>query len=199
MKRQLALSALMVCAAAIATMPGCSSTPHPEGKPLPGLVFDHMESRPVNVGIVEVVNNYATHRHAADIGSRFVAAPDETLKKYLEARYRAQGGPGKLVLDIDEASVFVFHQDAEFAPGRWIGVAGFDEYSMTVKLNVRAENVPGFYEQNRTFTARRRVKISEHASIAEREQDQFKALEVMIHEIDAAVYKTLRDEFRLTP
>lgn len=182
----------------LSLLTGCAN-PHPEGKPLPKLDFAHLQYHPVQVGLVDVVNSYAQNKATADAARMYVSPPDEVFTNYLKARYKPQGGQGRLLFDIKEASVYVFHEESDVGVARWVDMAGFEEYSLTLKLHMRAENIPGFYEKTKDFSARRRVKISEHASIAQREQDQFEAMEIMLQEIDAAIYKTLREEFLLTP
>lgn len=196
MKRPLK-NALLVCAAALAL--GACETDTSAGKPPPALVFDHLQYYPVQVGTVDVINSYGQSKNPADYSMRFAAPPDETLANYLRARFKPQGGQGGLVFDIQEASVFVFHAPSDIGMIKWMDMGGYDEYSMTVKLRMRAENVPGFYAETKDFTARRRVKISQHASIADRERDQFQAIDLMLKDIDAAVFRALREEFHLIP
>lgn len=174
----------------------CSSG-HPEGKPLPGFNFEYMDSFTANVANVEVLNHYGAAKPANDASAVFVMPPDETFKKYLESRYKPHGARGRLVFEITEASVYNFNQEAASKMVRWMDMGGHEEYNLTLKVHVRAFDIPGYNEMGKVITANRRVKMSEHSSVAEREKLQFEALEKAIHDIDAAVQKTIRQDFGL--
>lgn len=173
---------------------GCSGG-HPEGKPIPRFNFDHIEAFPVDVSAVEAINHYSQAKPANDASSMFVMAPDETLQRYLQSRYQARGQRGRLVFEIQEASVYQFNQEAASAPARWLDVGGYEEYNLTLKVKVRALDIPGYTEKSRVITAQRRLKLSEHASLAERESRQFEALEKAMHDVDNAVQRAIREDF----
>jgi hypothetical protein len=168
-----------------------------DGKPLPNFDFNYIEPVSVNVANVEALNHYGSAKHTADVGHLFVVQPDETFRKYLQSRYKPVGPRGNLVLEIQEASVFEFDEDADSKIVNWMGVGGFQEYNLTLKVLARALDIPGFNEKSKVITAQRRVKMSEHASVAERERLQFEALEKAMHDIDTALQRSIRQEFGL--
>ncbi len=175
----------------------CASNPHPKGKPLPLLTFEHIKPLGLSVDSVEIENLYKTSAHPADISQEYIMVPGTAVERYLKARFQPIGGQGKLKAVIEEASVFYFDSPSQNSLGRWLNVAGTEEYSLTLKLHLMHRDDPTYREQGKVITATRRVRISEHVSLADREQRQLEGLEAMLDDLDAAVTRTVLDDFSL--
>lgn len=176
---------------------GCASKEGVEGKPLPDFNFQYIEKIPVQVGAVEALNRYGGNKLRDDLGDQYAVSPDQTLQRFLDSRFQPQAMRGRLVLEIQEASVFRFEEDSKNRVAQWLDVAGYEEYLLTLSVNVRAIDIPGYKELSKVLTAQRKIKFSEHASVAEREYHQFEALEKAIKDMDTALQRVVKEEMGL--
>ncbi|MCB1557064.1 MAG: hypothetical protein KDJ15_07110 [Alphaproteobacteria bacterium] len=177
---------------------GCSATPRPEGKPLPDMTFQHMPPFPVRVDQVEIVNRYDPDRDPADFSSRFPTPPDIALRRYAETRLQAAGEGGTFFFVIEEAKVTetVLSPASPFL--RWMGAAADkDRYDVLMTLRLYQRFPDGAETPHAVLTFEKSLTIPRSRSLADREQEQFAFLELMMQDVDQVVTATIRDNLLL--
>lgn len=175
----------ILSAAAVLGIAACAgSDPHP----MPMLTFEHIAPAPINVARISVSNEAAPSEVA------FVVSPQNAMEEYLNRRFAAQGLEGELRGVIEEAQVSEAHKPSDSKVGNFFGVAGFDEYNVTVRLRLEWVDQDGIKRYSNVLAARRTMRITEHASVAEREKHQIEGLEILFRDIDREAQRiVLRD------
>lgn len=182
---------LYVLSAAI--LASCTTVPTTENKYMPAQTFENLQPMALNVRDKEVKGT--PFRNGADI--TFPYDLTEMTEIYFKRKLNPNGSHGKIVATIEEAIVEdVFDKGDSKALG-WLGVGGFDVYNMRLKIRLEHISDSGDILYGNVVNAQRQLKISQHASVAQREGDQFEALEKMFIEIDRLVDGVLVDKMRL--
>jgi hypothetical protein len=167
-KRFLTFSALAILAACS----GGSGAPHPD------ITFQHIQAMPVNVATVD------THVEQGNEAEGFVISPTIAAERYLSTRFRTAGTEGTLRAVMQEITVRHVYNASKGKISGYLNVAGHDVYD--VKLVLRLEHLSdrGTVLYGNTIKAQRTMNITEHASIAEREQHQLEGLEKLFADLD---------------
>ena len=84
------------------------------------------------------------------------------------------------------------------AAADFFGLGGFDVYDVKVVLRLEHRNDAGDLIYGTVVNAHRGIKVSEHASIAERERVQFEGLEQLFLMLDGHVNKVLIKDMGLS-
>ncbi len=166
-----------------------------DGKPLAQMTFSHVNAYPVYVASYETVAIPATKKPGLPVG--FVTDPSLIAYDYLNNRFEASGTTGKLRAVIDSVSVSHEILPSTNEVGAALGIGKRDHYRITLKLNLEAIGINGFARKNTAMTVNRDVYISEHVSIVQREQEQMQALDKMVDDLDGAIQKVLREDFKV--
>lgn len=174
---------------AVLSLAACSSVP--AGKPLRTLTFAHLQPIPINVGEIK------THNATEEIPGVFVISPYTAIQDYLHARFAPGGYDGTLEGVIEDAAVVHSYEQSTSGTGRFLNVGGFDVYDMNVNLRLSHLDRSGGMIMSTTINARRVVKVSEHASIAEREKRQFEGMKSLFTDLDNAVQHAVLGEMGL--
>lgn len=169
----------------------CSSTPRPEGKPLPLLTFAHLDPVAVDVGALK------TQNEEDPVSESFVVSPYRAIEDYLHSRFTPKGFRGVLHAFIEEASVVHSYEPSQNKLGEFLDVAGQDVYDMTITLRLENLGEDERVAYGTVLTVRRLVRVSEHASIAERERRQLQGLEFLFKDIDSEVLRIVLSDMRL--
>lgn len=177
------------------SLAGCAIS-HPDSAPLPSMTFEHLEPINVAVSSIQIGQPDEVPGHAGHI-RRFIVPPDEAVNTYLVRRFIPGGIKGKLKIDIEEAGVFHLRQPSSHEFNRFLGVGRTEEYNLVIKLNVTELDDAGQYRQSKRIKGTRRIRVSEHASLAKLEAAQFRGLESLLADMDAALVGTITDEFGL--
>lgn len=182
---------LWTCMATLLVLSSCYS-PHHEGKPLPLLTFSHLKPIPIAVGSVR------THTEASFVTESFVVSPYKALENYLHARF-VPAGPydGQFEGMIQEASLRHSYEPSPANFQKFLNVGGFDVYDMNIRVKLSYLDRNGALIRGSTLSVQRIVKVSEHASIAERERRQFEAMENLFVDLDTAMQKAVLDDMNL--
>ena len=178
-------------AVVILALGACSSMPHPEGKPLPGMTFSHLKALGLNVAARDI------SVQPTDNQARFSQNLDEMTEIYLTQKLHPQGERGKVVAALDESSIVVVEENSPNAAADFFGIGGFDVYKVAVKLRLEHYDDAGNLVYGTVVNAHRGIKISEHASIAEREHTQFEGLEQLFLMLDQRVNKILIQDMEI--
>jgi len=187
-KSALILTSLLVLGA-------CASMPSPEGKPMADLTFGHLSPVPLQVN--NIVRNEITQDQLDRVPQSFTVPIDDLSNAYIKRRLQAAGGPETLTVTIEDLSVRYEQKDSESTVAGFLGVAKIDSYAITVTMNLLLEDPRSGAVRGRKFTARRVINISEHKSVAEREQHQLEGVEALFVDIDRAVLEILQHQFGL--
>lgn len=185
-------SILSVFILAVLGLPGCMSTPSPEGKPLPQMTFAHVEPLPVNVAAVEVAGQPDPYFEAD-----FVVSPYNAARNYLGRRFRAGGYDGTLRLAVQSAKVTRSYAKSTQPVAGFLEVGGHDVYQVEMVIRLEHIGPSGHVLYGKTLTAKRAMNITEHASIAERERHQLESMEAMFSDLDPEVRRIVFEEMRL--
>jgi hypothetical protein len=177
------------CFAAVGILAACATG---VGLPSPDLTFQHIQPMPVNVGHVD------TQVIDGNEAEGFVISPTTASKRYLSSRFRAAGSQGTLKAVMQEITVRHVYNPSKGGVKDFLDIAGHDVYD--VKLVMRLEHISdsGTVLYGNTIKAQRTMNITEHASVAEREQHQLEGLEKMFADLDRQVVKIVTSDMRLT-
>jgi hypothetical protein len=169
----------------------CNSGPVPESPPQVDFSKLQMVAIPINVSTIN------THIREMKVGGAFVADPVEVMQKYLKARYEPRGMQDSLEVTIEEASVTKTEKAADSKVARYFNVGGQDVYNITLRVRFDYVETGGRLIYGRVYTAKRQMGISQHASIAEREQREVEGLEKMLTELDVRIRTMILNDMRL--
>lgn len=181
---------------AISSLAGCSSTIE-EGKPLPDLTFEHLAPLPVNVAVIEIVNRYTPGSDPRDQSSSFPTPPDVVLRRYAENRLQAAGAEGILKFVIEDASI---HHSLVQPAGKftgWLGINRKDLYEIFMKIRLYGITPDGQESTHAILNMKRSIAIPQGYTLAEKEEEKFKFLEVLMKDVDKAVTTALHEKINL--
>lgn len=181
------LSVLMV----MLVLGACSSMPHPAGKPLPSMTFSHLKALGLSVATKDI------SVQPTDNQARFSQNLDEMMEIYLTQKLNPRGEQGKVVAALDESSIVLVNENSPNAAADFFGLGGADIYKVMIKLRLEHYNDAGDLVYGTVVNAHREIKISEHASIAEREHTQFEGLEQLFLMLDQRVNKILLQDMKI--
>lgn len=173
----------------------CTSMPNPAGKPIAAMTFDHIQPKPIYVSRIE---SSAVEQHA---GAKFFQPVDEATLSYFANKFKAHddgaGQRGTLKILVEQAVVLKTHEKAQHQVANFLDVAGFDVYNVIVQVRIEHLDSQGFVKQGNVVTARRFIKISEHASLAERDRRQLEGMEALFNDLDDRVEEIVLDDMDL--
>lgn len=174
--------------ASLAVLAACASG---AGLPQPDITFDHLQPMPVSVAQVE------TEVLGGAEADGFVISPSEASERYLSSRFNAVGGNGTLRAVMEESTVRHVYSPSKGRMTGYLNVAGHDVYD--VKLILRLEHISesGVVLYGNTLKAQRTMNITEHASVAEREQHQLEGMEQLFADLDRQVVRVVLSDMRL--
>ncbi len=161
------------------------------GMPQPDITFQHIQSMPVNVATVD------TRVERGDEAEGFVISPTKASERYLSSRFQAAGNQGTLRAVMQEVTVRHVYNPSKGKVSGYLNVAGHDVYD--VKLVLRLEHISerGTVLYGNTIKAQRTMNITEHASVAEREQHQLEGMEKLFADLDRQVVHVVASDMRI--
>ena len=170
---------LMLGTAAIVS--GCA-TDTPIAGPIPELGFQHLPPMFLNVGRVDVKNEFVSPMTPPHAEHRFPTPPSQAMANWAQSRIQAVGGKGNgavATFVIEEASV------KEVVLKKTEGFKGLFTYEPTERYDAhcvgRLHIVDPDGSKGRVrVEAMRTVEISENATLAEREKAWFEMIEKLM-------------------
>jgi hypothetical protein len=159
------------------------------------MTFAHIKAEPIYVASYEVVPLPIRKKPGLPVG--FIADPADVTYDYLKSRFAASGPTGKFRAVIDNVAVTHEILPSKNEVGAALGIGKRDHYRITLKVKLEAIGINGFNRKGTSLIAKRDVYISEHVSLVQREKEQMAAIDLLIDDVDEAVRKVLRDEFKL--
>lgn len=172
-----------------ALLAGCASAP--EATATPGLTFQHL--RPVAVN----ARNIQTNVNPGPEVDGFVVSPYNAAENYIQSRFRADGAKDTLRTSFEKVGVTHTHEGAKNKIAGYLDVAGFDVYKVDLFLRLEHVSETGTVLYGNTIHAARVMKITEHASIAEREKHQLEGLEILFKDLDEQVKTVVLEDMRI--
>ncbi|MCD8562569.1 MAG: hypothetical protein LRY54_00520 [Alphaproteobacteria bacterium] len=167
-----------------------------DGKPPPDLTFQNVI--PLRLPVSDVSVERAPGYDSASNAQDFVVPFSDKIESYIHRKMQAVGGNKHLRTTIEEASVKKHFEPSPNKFADFLDVAGHDVYDLGLILNIRAEDQYGGNKGVRLKLGRT-IKISEHASIAEREKLQTEGAESLFRELDTNVTRIVLQELDLIP
>lgn len=158
---------------------------------MPGITFAHIRPIPISVGALR------TNSDAESITESFIVSPHEVMEKYLQSRFMPKGFSGTLQAVIEEAQVNHSYEGSGSKVGSFLDVGGLDVYDMSIRVRLEYVGADDQLIQGSVLSARRIMKVSEHASIAERERRQFMGIEAMFGDLDEQVKQIVLKDMQL--
>jgi hypothetical protein len=179
-----------VLLASVAVIAACVSAPPVPPQTAKGL-FAHMQPVPVNVSSVNVkVFENKT-------GGDFISDPAAVAEDYVKTRFKPQGLYNAIDVTVEEATVRRATKEGDSKVEKFFGVGGAEIYNIVLRVRFDYVESGGRVIYGKVFTARRQMTVSEHASVAEREQFEIDGLKKMFNELDASVQRTVMQEMNL--
>lgn len=170
---------------------GCTFSSSIEGKPLPDLTFEHIAPLPVNVQDIEIVNSYDPAKDSKDISSTFPTPPDIAMERYAENRLKAKGQGGTLRFIIENSYIHRRYIEADSVVSKWMRLDGKDRYDVTMDITLYVIYPDGRRGPRSVLKMERYISIPESVSLAERELEQLRFIELLAEDIDRAITQSL--------
>ncbi len=166
-------------------------------KPLPSLDLSRVEPQNLPIGSVEVEPPPAYMNTAIPAG--FIVKPAQLAHDYFKARYKAQGVEGRFKVAVVKSLVTHRVEASDNPVGNFLNVAKSDVYEIQMIVRLEALDYGPYARQSQEITATQRLSISEHVSLAERENLQVEAMQDLLKRLEAQAQLSLRDTFRMIP
>lgn len=170
---------------------GCTTKTLPSATALPELTFEHYPVQYFEVMEVRIENEYSPGIPPEDVSTQFPSAPDIAIRRYAESRLKETYGvtpaASELVVIIENASIAYEMEKSGEAFKQWMGVDGTDIYSAQIGLRVYSVDMDGYQSDHSVLTFKRDMRIPAHYSVARRELEQFKLVELLVSDVDAAL------------
>ena len=166
------------------------------GEPLAQMTFAHVKPYPLYVASYQVSGFEKVFR-STDIPGGFVANPAVIVQDYFNNRFEAAGATGKLGVTIRNVQVTHDVVAPENSIGAMVGVGKFDRYKVLVDIDIEGFGIGQTRDVGTSFVVTRDIKVSEFASLVERQKAQMRALDNMVDDIDETVQKLFRDQFSI--
>lgn len=181
---------VILCGLSI-SLSACAIQPNPAGKPLPMITFQHLQKLPISVGMLK------TSSEATGVSEAFIISPHDAMRDYMHARFVPKGFSGELQAVIEQADVQHSYEASGSKVGSFLDVGGLDAYAMSIRMRLEYIGEDGGVIHGSVLNAKRVVKVSEHASIAEREKRQLEGAEGLFVDLDEQIRAIVLDQMRL--
>lgn len=179
----------------VVALGACENTLSPQGDPLPRLEYRHNAPIPLEVSSIDFEDRTAENAKDADYVP-FVQPVSDTLRSYLLARYAASEGFEGLSFILEDVRLTKTYRPPENKIGAFMGVAGQDIYQIDIQLHARLKDTHG-NTRGKRFNIGRKLSLSEHVSIAEREKRQLEALEALMADLDGTLQESFAGHFQI--
>lgn len=187
------LCGLALAAVAIMGVVGCS-TISPQPRPVPILGYHKYPPVRLNVGRIEVVNNYNPSQLPNRIENQMAMPLPDAVNDWARSRFQARGQDGVLTITIDNASVVA--EDL----ARTKGVKGFftidQSRRVTGRINVRfsATGMSFGTSGNAQVSVNSSRTLAENASLHDQDVVMADMTDHMMSELDAATQRVFMEK-----
>jgi hypothetical protein len=175
----------------------CTSTPAPEGKPLPDMTFAHVLDIPVRASVVNIDNKYDPKTNPKDMSIDFPVTPDLAAQRYAEKRFEPDGSPGTFFFVIENS--FVSHSviEPEGTISKLTGFQNKDRYDVYLTLRLYRRDQDGKESKNAVLNFNRYITIPQRYSLSRKEQVKFQFIEYLVEDLDKALLNVIADRMDL--
>lgn len=178
-------------------MSGCEKPANKlaHGLPLPEQTYEHVGRLSLDVREVQIFQGDV----GAEAGGDFAVSLADRALLYLSKKFKASDGghEGRLVVIIEDASVDQVHRGSRYSFLDRVGLDGVDQYSLKLTVRLEHHGDDGRVLYGRRLQARKMLEVSEHESLAQREQEQFNAVEELFAILDPEMLRVIRAEMNL--
>ncbi len=177
----------------------CTNPPNRprNGMPMPMQTFAHIQPILLNVSRVEVVDDFVSTPQPADFKVSLVQKTKQYFAHKLKAARYAAPSAGALVVKIEDARVERDYKASESFVPQKLGLGGADVYKLKLVVLVEHHDEWGGVLAGKRFAVERGLSISEHSSLAEREQHQLDSIEAIFNTLDPDLSRALIEEMKL--
>lgn len=173
----------------------CTTAPPAGG--LPVLTFEQVKKVPLNVGKIEIVDNYMSPMKAPYAEHLFRQTPEDAAKLLFSRQLQAAGSENNLRIIIEKAEVIA--EDLPKEPGVVDLISPDNSRLYKGKLVVRFEafrpDAPDIIIGHADLTVTRNKTVPGHFSLAERDQAFFDMVEAMMNDLSQGLQTTVADTF----
>lgn len=167
------------------------------GSPTPVQTFAHIDPVRLNIARIEITNVSNDPSPPADFKISLVDKTMQYFGRKVVASPYADPSQGFLSVKIQQASVQKEHQLAKGTVPKSLGVGGADVYMLKLTLLVELHDAQGYVTHGKSLVANRRLSLSEHSSIAEREKLQLESVEALFNVLDPKLTHILLGDMQL--
>lgn len=164
---------------------GYGSMDHGDGMPLPVITFQHVPEIFVNAGSVEVVDKaYAGRDNLNPLSEKLRGL----VERFTENRIVSSGSFGKLLVIVEDASVFRSDIDeSESVVEKVLWLKKRERYDFYLKVRISFLDDRSREFKGTVLVFGRRLEIPESFSMAERERSQLETLEKIADDFSVSV------------
>lgn len=190
-------SSAFVC---VALVLGACERPVPRvsnGLPLPAQTYDHVKRLPLRVGNVQILRDERSEGRR--VGDFSVSLHDQAML-YLSKKFETRGvfgDTGQLVVKVEDVHVEHRQSPSNHSVLQRIGIDRVNHYDLGVSIRLEHRDDAGRVLYGKVLSAEKKLSISEHLSMAAREQAQFDAVEDMFVLLDPQVNRVIRNQMNL--
>lgn len=165
------------------------------GLPLPVQTFENIESLLLNIKDVHILTKHETHEENID----FPVSLHDSAERYLEKKLQATGThqDGALFVILEDTHIQHTKVKSKHPVFQWLSVDNIDQYKLHLSLRLEHRYAHHNVLFGKRLSVEKTLNLSEHLSLAEREQEQFKAIEEVFILLDPQITHVIKDEMRL--
>lgn len=166
------------------------------GLPLPVQTFEHVQRLSVNVSNVQIIRG--SDEMQGRMGDFSISLHDRAMQ-YLSQKFQTTGdlSGSQLVASVEDVQVQHMQRQSNRDFFKSLGVDMVDQYRLRLSLRLEHRTIEGRVLYGKVLSVEKTLNISEHTSLAAREQDQFEAVEDMFAILDPQVSRVIQNEMNL--
>lgn len=178
---------------------GCTSVVKKQGQPAASLTFDNYQPIDLKVDTYSVITNYEASRESNDRSGYFPMSPLSAIEVYLNKRFRASEVSAKeyFFITILDASLpyKLINSENRFLSA--LDLNQKEEYTINYVLKLEKLNEEGAVILSTVMRYKKSKQFDRSLSLAELEGAYLKFVEEVVAELDAAIIKSLSQNFRV--
>lgn len=189
---------VLMCFSVIALI-GCSTVSHKgmNGMPLPAQSFAHIKAIPVDVSEIDV---HPAEDALMSVPDDFVFSVYDHAQAYLPRKFSAAPrdmANEQLVFRVQRADVTRAYVPSQKGLAKSLDVGGQDQY--VIRLEIAAEHTgpDGHIWNGQVVTVTQTLAVSEHSSLADREEAQLRSIEALFAALDQELERVVLEDMRL--
>lgn len=196
LRRYILLSGALLCASQVAA---CSTAAPVDRDSVAAITAKMNVPYYVNASHVSVESKYNAMGNREDISMTLPMPLDTAVKNYALNRFHAAGVDGVLHVVIEEASVFMAHEESPSAIASWVGAGSRDRYTAVVKLRLfRESSSIGPGAMGTALRAERSVAMPADISLDERDERLREFTTELLADLDKAATESIAGPLQMS-